>query len=43
MGILPRCVDKKEGNGEITKGIYSDQLTAVFGEGAFDETGHKNT
>jgi hypothetical protein len=40
---LPRCVDRKERNGEITKGTYSDQLTEVVGEGAFDEEGHRNT
>jgi hypothetical protein len=28
---------------EITRGIYSDQLTEVMGEGAIDEEGHKNT
>ncbi len=43
MDILPRCVDKKETNGEITKGIYSEQLTAMIGEGAYDEGGHRNT
>ena len=40
--ILPRCADRKESNGQMTKGIYSDQLTAVIGEGAFDESGHMN-
>ena len=27
----------------MTKGIYSEQLTAVIGEGAYDEDGHMNT
>ena len=29
LDILPRCVDRKDRNGEITVGIYSDQLTGV--------------
>jgi len=43
MDILPRCVDMKESNGEITKAIYSDHLTAVIGEEAYDEAGHMNS
>ncbi len=43
MHNLPRCVDMEETNGEVTKGIYSEQLTKVIGEGAYDENGHKNT
>ena len=43
LDILPRCVDKTETNGEVTKGVYSEQLTAVIGEGSYDEAGHKNT
>jgi len=43
MDILPRYVDRKESNGEITTGTYSDQLTAVIGEGAYDEDGRKNS
>jgi len=43
LDILPRCVDMKENNGEITRGTYSDQLTKMMGEGAFDEDSHKNT
>ena len=43
LDILPRCVDMKERNGEITKGTYSDQLTEVVGEGAFDEEGLMST
>ncbi len=42
LDILPRCEDRKDISGEITKGTYSDQLTAVIGEGAFDEEGHRN-
>ncbi len=36
-------MDRKDNNGEITIGTYSDQLTAVIGKGAFDETCHRNT
>jgi len=43
LDILPRCVSRKESNGEITKGIHSDQITAVIGEGEIDEAGHRNT
>ena len=43
LDILPRCVDMMEANGEVTKGVYSEQLTAVIGEGAYDEAGHRNT
>ncbi len=32
LDILPRCVDRKEGSGDITKGIHSDQLTTVIGQ-----------
>ncbi len=35
-------MDRKDISGEITQGTYSDQLTAVIGEGAFDETVHRN-
>ena len=43
LDIMPRCVDMTENNGEVTKGVYSEQLTAVIGEGSYDEAGHKNT
>ena len=43
LDILPRCVDKKERNGKVTKGTYSDHLTEVVGAGAHDEEGHWNT
>ena len=43
IDILPRCVDRKESNGEVMRGTYSDQLTKEVGEGAFDEDGHKNS
>ena len=43
LDIMPRCVDTKENNGEITKGICYDQMTTVIGVGAFDEAGHMNT
>ncbi len=42
LDILPRCVDRKDRNGEVRKGTYSDQLAEVVGEGAFDEEGHMN-
>ncbi len=43
LDILLRCVGRRENNGEVKKGTYADQLTEVIGEGAFDETGHRNT
>ena len=43
LAILPRCMDMNKNNREITKGIYSDHLTTVIGEGAFDEAGRMNT
>jgi len=43
LDILPRCVDKAEANGEVTKGVYSEQLTVVIGEGVYNENGHRNT
>jgi hypothetical protein len=43
LDILPRCVDRTEINGDVTRGIYTEQLTAVIGEGAYDEGGHRNT
>ena len=42
LDILSRCVDMKDTNGEISRGTYSEQLTMVIGEGAYDEEGHKN-
>ncbi len=42
LHILPRCIDRKDTSGEITRGTYTDQLTAAIGEGAFDEAGHRN-
>ena len=40
---MPRCVDRKDRNGEVAKGTYSDRLTEVVGVGAYDEEGHKNS
>jgi hypothetical protein len=34
LDILPRCVDRTDSNGGVTRGKYADQLTAVIGEGA---------
>ncbi len=42
MDILPRVVDMRESNGEITKGVYAEQLTAVIGEGAYNAENHRN-
>ncbi len=42
LDILSRSVDKKDGNGETMKGVYSDQQTGVIGVGAYDEAGHRN-
>ncbi len=31
LDILPMAVDRIENNGELTKGAYTEQLTAVIG------------
>jgi len=40
--ILPRRIDRKEDSGELTKGVYTTQLSGVIGEGAFDKSGNTN-
>jgi hypothetical protein len=40
--ILPRCNEIRDDKGEIVKGVYSEQMGDIIGEGAFDTTGHKN-
>jgi hypothetical protein len=42
LEILPRCIDRKKGDGEIERGCYSEQLTDVIGAGAYDATRHRN-
>jgi len=42
LGILPRCVDITEENGEVAKGYYSMQLTNEIVEGAYNYDGHQN-
>ena len=39
LDILSRCIDKKDQDGEKTKGIYNRKLTDVIGEGACDAGG----
>ena len=42
LDVLPRCVDITEANGECNPGYYTQQLTEVIGEGAYDNNGHGN-
>jgi hypothetical protein len=42
LDVQPRCVDRTGPNGEKTRGIYSDTLTNVIGDEAYDQEGHKN-
>jgi hypothetical protein len=43
LDVLPRLIDRKDDNGEVTVGVYSRQMTGVIGEGAYDADGHRNT
>ncbi len=43
MDVLPRLIDRKADNGEITAGVYAAQMTGIIGEGAYDAGGHRNT
>jgi hypothetical protein len=43
MCSLPRLIDIKEDNGEITPGVYPAHMTDIIGEGAYDSEGHMNT
>ncbi len=43
MDLLPRLIDRKADNGEITSGVYAAQMTDIIGEGAYDAGGHRNT
>jgi hypothetical protein len=43
LDVLPRLIDRKDENGEVTVGVYSRQMTSVVGEGAYDADGHMNT
>jgi len=42
LDILPRCIDRKAGNGEEIPRYYSEQLTEAIGKGAYDAEGHRN-
>ena len=42
LDILPRCIDKRDPNGEKTMGFYSSILTKSIGIGAYDQDGHMN-
>ena len=43
LDVLPRMIDRKEKNGEVTVGVYSNQMNHIIGEGAYDTEGHRNT
>jgi len=42
LDILPRCIDRKDQEGEKTKGVYNRELIDVIGEGAYYVEGHMN-
>jgi hypothetical protein len=42
LDVLPRMIDMKDENGEMTVGVYSSQMTHIIGEGAYDAEGHRN-
>jgi len=42
LDTLPRCIDMRGLNGELTKGFYNKQLKYAIGQGAYDAEGHKN-
>jgi len=42
LDVLPRFIDRAEGNGEKVPGYYAQHLTEVIGEGAYDNEGHMN-
>ncbi len=31
LDTMPKCIDMKDGNGEVTKGYYLEQFTEVIG------------
>jgi len=41
LDILPRCIDRKEDDGVIERGHYSEQLTYVLSVEAYDAAGHR--
>jgi hypothetical protein len=43
LDILPRCIDMKEENGEVSKGYYNQHLTTEIREGAYNHDGHMDT
>ena len=42
LDILPRCIDMRGPNGELTEGVYTRQLTEAIRHGAYDAEGHMN-
>jgi hypothetical protein len=42
LDVLPRMIDRKDENGEVTVGVYSSQMKDIIGEGAYDAKGHRN-
>ncbi len=43
MDILPRLIDRKAENGEVEIGVYTELMTKIIEEGAYDADGHMNT
>jgi hypothetical protein len=43
LDVLPRVIDRKDEDGEVTVGVYSNQMNHIIGEGAYDTEGHRNT
>ncbi len=42
MDIMPRCIDRKEDNGTIERGFYSEKLRTLIGKGVYDAARHRN-
>ena len=43
LDILPKCIDHKAENGEVTRGFYAKKLTEAIGEGTYQHARHRNT
>ncbi len=42
LDMLSRCIDSKDDDGEMIKGIYTRQLGDIIGEKAYEAMGHRN-
>jgi len=41
LDILPKCIDEKDDNGDIVKGVYAKRFgDNIIGESGFNKTGH---